>query len=370
MGFVRLDESDIISKMNNIRENGELIPVHFGYESWNDWENERFFMGSRKTTLLIGGEPNHGKSQFAYELIMQLMEKHNFKIALFSTESGDVEKIFSQFCSFYIGKPFAKLRPDGKPNQFAMSNDEVVIAQNFLLKKLFVFKQNRLDTAYQTLENIYKQLDETEKLYDITFDSLVIDPVYDVDDFEGGHKDVLKVLNRFNLEAKARNRYDIMVNHVSETAKYIDKSGKRVKMEALADEFYGGKNNQRKAEMMVLVHRPIPNDKEEEGELVAFNQTNIKILKIKPDGMAKWGTYPIYFNFATRRYYENHLGSRQFSQGTFFYNHKITDIDEISLEKRLERKEKYNFPITQPLPNVTHTATINEAFDDDDDMPF
>lgn len=311
MGFVRIDESGIRDKMRNIRANGELTPIHYGFKTWNEWDQGRFFMGSRKTTLLIGGEPNHGKSQFTYELIMQLMEKHDFKVALFSTESGDVEKIFSMFCGFYIGKPYSQLRSDGKKNFYSMTDGEADEAEAFLLKRLFIFKQDLKDTKYQTLDNIYKQLKQTEDLYDIKFDTLAIDPVYDVDDFEPKADEVLRVLNRFNMEAQESNRYDIIVNHVSETAKMMDKQGRRIKMEALADEFYGGKNNQRKAQMMVLVHRPTPNDDAELGPIVKENQTNMKILKIKPDGMAKWGTYPLYYDTKSRRYYEHYVENEQ-----------------------------------------------------------
>lgn len=351
-----LDLSTAQKKMRILRENGELNPVKFGFDTWNQYDKGQYLMGSRKCTLLLGGEPNHGKSQVANELVMQMIEKHGFKVAIFTTESGDVEKVFSQFCGYYMGKPYAKIRPDGKPNNYAMTDDEASEAEYFMMQHLFVFKQDRKNTKYQTLENIYLELAKAEDFYNIKFDSLVIDPVYDVDDFEPKADEVLRILNRFNLEAEGSNRFDIMVNHVSETAKTVDKKGNRKKLLALADEFYGGKNNNRKAMLQILVHRPSPNDDPEAGPIVKENQTDIHILKVKPEGIAKWGTYPIYYDWKSRRYYEmydDETGFKmQFARCTKFF----------------DRRPDEKFNVNQI------TATPQEAFnintDDYEDFEF
>ncbi len=343
--------------MRILRERGELTPIHFGFETWNQFDAGRYLMGSRKCTLLLGGEPNHGKSQFTNELVMQLIEKHKFKVALFTTESGDVEKVFSQFCGYYMGKPYTKIRPDGKVNNYAMSDDEAAIAEDFLLRHLFVFKQDRKDSKYQTLENIYKELARAEELHHIKFDCLVIDPIYDVDDFEPKASEVLRVLNRINLEAEENNRFDIIVNHVAETQKTFDaKTGKRRKLLALADEFYGGKNNNRKAMLQILVHRPEPNDGSDGQKVVLENQTNIHILKVKPEGIAKWGVYDIYYDWRSRRYYEIFDDKVQFASCTKFFDRRPNRDIDIN-----------NFRFT---PQQAFKPPKIDSNEDDDDFPF
>lgn len=327
-------------------------------------------MGSRKCTLLLGGEPNHGKSQVTNELVMQMIEKHNFKVALFTTESGDVEKVFSQFCGLYQGKPYSLVRPDGSSNSFAMSDIEADEAEHFLLDKLYVFRQDRKDKGYQKLENIYKELHRAEEIHNIKFDSLVIDPIYDVDDFTSKAEDVLTVLNRFNLEAEENNRFDIMVNHVAETHKtYDSKTGKRRKLPAMADEFLGGKNNNRKAMLQVLVHRPEPtvdeNGRYREGfdnkdPVVHPNQTNLHILKIKPEGVAKWGVYDIYYDWKSRRYYEvfiddNGNTKKQFANCTKFFEREPNKLDSYELNNfRQSPQQAFNY----------------DNNDEDEEMPF
>ncbi|MCQ4139200.1 hypothetical protein [Chryseobacterium sp. EO14] len=349
-------------RMREIREHGELIPVHFGFKTWNQYDHGRYLMGSRKCTMLIGGEPNHGKSQFTNELVMQLIEKHNFKVAVFTTESGDVEKVFTHFCGLYQGKPYSLIRPDGSKNPYAMSDAEADEAEYFLRDKLYIFKQNRKDSSYQKLDNIYKELEKAERLYDIKFDTMVIDPIYDVDDFEPKASEVLRCLNRINLEAEEHNRFDIIVNHVAETQKTMDhKTGKRKKLLALADEFYGGKNNNRKAMLQVLVHRPEPNNNPEYGPIVKENQTNVHILKVKPEGIAKWGVYDIYFDWKSRRYYEDYVENEKtvfaFASCTKFYNRSPVSNVNVN-ELRFTHEQAFEQPIQ------------NNYEDDEDDFPF
>ena len=198
---------------------------------------------------------------------------------------------------------------------------------------------------------------KAEAIYNIKLDCLVIDPVYDVDDFEPKANEVLRVLNRFNLEAEENNRFDIMVNHIAETHKtYDQKTGKRRKTVALADEFYGGKNNNRKAMLQLLVDRPPTNDGEDGSEVVLENQTNIHVLKVKPEGVAKWGVYPIYYDWRRRRYYETYEEDNKiiikYSNGTkFLKENPVNNIDTTKI-----------------------TATPQQAFygktEEDDDMPF
>ncbi|RKT01065.1 P-loop NTPase family protein [Chryseobacterium defluvii] len=363
MGFVDL-LGRTRDRMRYIREHGELDPIHFGFYTWNQFDKGLYLMGSRKTTILIGGEPNHGKTQVANELVIQLIEKHNFKVALFTTESGDVEKVFSQFCGLYQGKPYSKVKPDGSKNSFAMTDAEADEAEQFLLDKLYVFKQDRKNSSYQTLDNIYKELEKAERLYGIKFDTLVIDPIYDVDDFEPKASEVLRCLNRINLEAEENNRYDIIVNHVAETQKTFDpKTGKRRKLLALADEFYGGKNNNRKAMLQVLVHRPEPNNDPEKGPIIKENQTNIHILKVKPEGIAKWGIYPIYFDWKSRRYYEDYVENETtkfaFASCTKFYDR--SPVNSLNINT-------FRFTPEQAFDNGPPKQQQGE--DDEDDFPF
>lgn len=361
MSFIDL-QGNTLRKMRHIRQYGELDPIHFGFHTWNQFDKGSYLMGSRKCTMLIGGEPNHGKSQFANELVMQLIEKHNFKIALFTTESGDVEKVFTQFCGLYQGKPYSIIRPDGSKNQFAMSDAECDEAEHFLLDKLYIFKQNRKDSSYQKLENIYNELEKAERLYGIKFDSLVIDPIYDVDDFEPKASEVLRCLNRINLEAEENNRFDIIVNHVADTHKtYNPKTGERTKTEALADEFYGGKNNNRKAMLQVLVSRPKPNDDSEKGPIIKENQTNVKILKVKPEGIAKWGTYPIYYDWKSRRYYEDYVEDERtifaFASCSKFYDRNPINTVNVN---------NLRFTPEQAFGNERYTSDTDE----NDEFPF
>lgn len=342
-----IDGNTLQRKLKTIRTDGELSPVPFGFQSWNRWDEGKFLIGSRGSTILIGGEPHHGKTAFTNELIMQLMEKHDFKVALLSSESGNIEKVFSIFYGLYIGKQYSKIRPDGKFNNYAMSDDEMHIAHEFINKRLYVFKQDNKKDNYQSIANFYKEVDVAQQTYGITFDSVVIDPIYDIEDFEPKADAVKRVLSYINQECEVNNRVDIVVNHVSETAKFIGKDGQRRKLRAMADEFYGGKNNQRKAMLQLLVERATPNEQPDNpDDYVPANLTNVHVLKAKPEGIAKMDIYPIFYDWKSRRYYE-------------FYNEAYVFSDSSKIFKNNPQSKL-------PVPIVT----TKEAFYDTDEIPF
>lgn len=330
--------TSIQKELSKIREIGELKPVELGFRSWRNYDIGKFLQFSRGSTVLIGGEPHHGKTYFTNELVIQLIEKHNWKIAVFSTEAGSVAKQFSTYCGLYIGKPYSKIRPDGKINHFAMTDDEIDIATAKINQCVRIFEQDRKKPKYQTIENIYKMVAECEQQEDIKFDCVVIDPIYDVDDFEPKAEEVKRVLTTINYECEVNNRVDIIVNHVSETQKFVDKSGTRRKLRALADEFYGGKNNQRKAMLQILVERAIPNlHPDDPADFVPENQTNVHVLKAKPEGVAKMGVYPIFWDWKTRRYYENFEGDYHYADCSM-----LRDDKPYSSESELPKVEPTN----------------------------
>lgn len=324
--FIKAHNSGIQKRLQEIREKGELKPVKFGFKSFDDWDNGKYLMASRGVPILLGGEPHAGKTQFTYELISQLMEGHDFKVALMSSEGGGVAKVFSDFYGLHIGKHFSKVRSDGKENKFAMNDYEADIAQAFINERLYVFESNSRKPDYKTIDNFYKMVAETERLMDIKFDCVCIDPIYDIDDFEPSASEVHKIFSRINQECETNNRVDIVVNHVSETGKYVDKNGQRKKFVAMADEFYGGKNNQRKAFLMLLVHRPDPNiNPETPEEYVAENQSDIYVLKAKPDGIAFRGVYDLYYDWKSRRYYEMYNGNKSYAQHSMLADKEIIE---------------------------------------------
>lgn len=324
MAFVSIEESSLIADLKKIREKGDLQPVKFGFRSWNQYDQKKYLMFSRGTYTMIGGEAHHGKTYFTNELVMQMIEKHDFKVALFSNESGRAQNVFSTFYSLYVGKSFSKIRPDGSENKYAMTDQEMHKAMDFFNGKLFVWSEKNKVKEPRDLDRIYKEVSKTEYMYGFSFDSVVIDPIYDIDDFEPKAEAVRKTLERIDSECKEKNRCDIVVNHVADTPKLLNqKTGKRKKSVAMADEFYGGKNNNRKAYLQILIHRPEPNtDPEHPEDYIAENQTDVWVLKAKPEGIAFMGRYELFWDWKTKRFYEMHEDKMLFADCVSFDKEK------------------------------------------------
>lgn len=333
MAFIGIEENNLIRDLEHIREKGDLQPIQLGFRSWNQYEQKRYLMLSRGFFTLIGGEAHHGKTYFTNEIACQLIEKHNFKVALFSNESGRTQNVFSMYYSLYIGKPFSKFRPDGKRNEYCMSDSEMYKAMKFFQDKLFVWSEKNKVKEVRDLDRIYKEVERTQNDYTMKFDSVVLDPIYDVDGFEPKAESVRQTLERVDFECKQNNRCDIVVNHVADTPKLLNqKTGKRVKLLALADEFYGGKNNNRKAYLQILVHRPEANESPDNPEdYVSENQSDIYVLKAKPEGIAFIGKYELFWDWKTKRYKETYNEQSLFADCVHFENKEVKEkiIDEL-----------------------------------------
>jgi len=335
---------DVEGASKDIRENGMLRAVHLGFQTWGT-----NFMLSRRYPVYVAGEPHHGKSTFTYEMLVQLSEKYGFKHFCYFGEAGNPEHIFSELREIYIGKPYSKVRNGGGENNYAM-NEADVNAADIFIENHFVIEEIKEE---MTLKGFYESLNKYEEENNIKFDCAVIDPVYDLEDFEAKEKVINRMLKKINKECFKNNRIDFVVNHVSETFKFFDKDkGTRKKMPALADEWYGGKVWQRRAFLQLLVYRPLPNLNPDENEdLIEENETHIYIQKAKPNGIGKVGKYKIYFDWKKKRYYEKTEKGDEYPDCSIHFKERIKPIIKTNI--------------------IDVKPSLNEAFgESDNDFPF
>lgn len=340
--------SDVSLDLKDLRENGRLRAVGLGFQSWGT-----DFMLSRRYPVYIAGEPHHGKSTFTYEILVQLSEKYGFKHFCYFGEAGNPADIFAELMEIYIGKPYSEVRNGGGKTKFCMNEADLNAAE------LFIENHFHIEPIKEemTLKGFYENLKKDEELKNIKYDCAVIDPVYDLEDFEAKEKVINRMLKKVNKECFDNNRIDFVVNHVSDTFKFFDKDkGTRKKMPALADEWYGGKVWQRRAFLQLLVFRPLPNDNPDEGEeIVEENETHIYIQKAKPNGIGKVGKYKLYFDWKKKRYYEK------------------TDVGNEYPDCSLHFKERVIPEQTKDIRNIK--PSLKDAFgetdkNDNDNFPF
>lgn len=330
-----------LRQLSEIREKGRLNCYELALDALSDGN----LMLSRKYPVYIAGEPHAGKTEFLFEILIQLSEKYGMKHFCYLGEAGNPEDIFAQLCEKYIGKPYSKVYHNGKINNYTMTDNEMDVAHQFVMNHFYILPIKETIS----LDEFYKQIELCENENNIKFDTTTIDPVYELDDFEAQEKKINILLKRVNIECFKADRIDFIINHTSETFKHFDvKTKKRVKHVAMADEWYGGKVWQRRAFLQILVTRPTPNlEPLEDEEYIYENQTDIIVQKAKPKGIAKIGKYSIMYDYKRQRYYEiikeGYLKKAYFPSSCIFKNdlpNKDTDINDFKQDLTVFSKKE------------------------------
>lgn len=252
---------------------------------------EEFYNIKLGCTTYIGGIPSHGKTEFHFELLLNLTEFYGWKHALFSPETGSPKEIIAELSHKYIRKPFLK-------GHSQMNENEKYMADAFLKDNFFILNP---DENKITIEELLSIALEVKKEHGLN--TFSIDPFNELKhDYSnhGGREDkyleyVLGMIRRF---AREHNVHIFIIAH-PRTLRPVD--GKYEPPTAF--ELSGGAAWYSKAETIICVYRP--ND---------TNEANIIIQKTKPKHTGKKGTVVLFFDMKKSRYYEiSHTGMQNFS---------------------------------------------------------
>ncbi len=286
MKTFRAGDSAIQSDLLRYVEQGGLITHSFGFTCWDE-----VIKLCKGYPLFIAGEPFSGKTEVLLEIMVTCAEIYGWKSFVYLGESGKGRDIVAELCHKYTGKPYTQLTLAEQTGACAW------------VDKHFHFVDPE---AVLTIDEFYTELESVQINRELTFDMSAIDPFNDLEDIEYDARYLNKCLKIVCRESYRTNRIDILVNHIGETHKELNrKSKKRYKMPALADEWAGGKMWFRRAFTMLLVYRPPAWMEDAEGQkLFMENQTQIIVQKAKPKGVGKLGTIDLFHNSAISRFLE------------------------------------------------------------------
>ena len=160
-------------------------PVEIGYESL-----DRIYKIMRGTFHVWTGIPNHGKSSFLDQCLIELAKKHKWKFALFSPEHSTKMHI-RRLAMMYSGKSF-------DPNiNGRMTQDDLTLAMNFI-NDHFYFIETKDHTP-----NIQRILETARgAIKKFGCDCLIIDPYNEVDASRRGSQREDEHIKNFISECK------------------------------------------------------------------------------------------------------------------------------------------------------------------------
>lgn len=130
------------------------------------WELDKHITWMGGETTAITGIPNHGKSTWLNNVIVELASQHNWRIAIFSPEKNRSAFLVAELASILIGLPTYRVDPNQK-----MGRDEWQRAKDFIHDHFLFVKTSGIDL---TLDGLLAIGERMVKRYGIN--GYVIDP--------------------------------------------------------------------------------------------------------------------------------------------------------------------------------------------------
>lgn len=298
----------VASQLGEIRTSAIQRGVSLGFQCF---DNEAY---ARTPTLSIkkgypvyvAALPHSGKSEFVFELLINLSQLHGWRHCIYSGEEGDAAEVYVQIIEKVVGKQFRNYHAKGMVSAYAMTEAERVSAELWVNDHFFVID----DTTDYTPEAFCAEVDSWERELGFQFDTMTFDPFNDFardlrpygNRIELWLSDVLKMWRR---ECKAKNRAGFLVNHIASVQLEKDPdTKKRYPPLPAPTEWAMGQEWFRRGFLMMTLWRPPDFMLDEHGRNYAKNELVIAIQKAKPKGIATLTRVSLFWDWQRKRYQE------------------------------------------------------------------
>ncbi len=253
------------------------------------------------STIYMYGSPYAGKTQFKYEILMQLSMLYGLRHAIYDPETGRPEHVKVMLTEIYTGKDFYDTY--GRK----MEEADVYKAANFLDEHFYLFTGEDLSPI-----DFYSEVELFSKEHNKDIHTTSIDPwddmIHDMTDFNGrDDKYLAHILKAVREDAIRTNRCHIIVTHVRDQ-QIVTEGGLRYYPPATPRELAGGQVWYRKGMTMMSIWKPPIGKSDSEGGNFEWDDIQIIMQKQKPQGVALRGEQnniaTLKFDPKKHRYYE------------------------------------------------------------------
>jgi hypothetical protein len=266
-----------------------------------------YSMKKGSTTYIYAGA-HQGKSQFGFELMMNLAEYSGWKWAIYSPETGSPTEVFAELMWVYLRKPFLV------NDKMTATDEETEKAFEFINAHFFIIDSGLQDL---TIEGFYTAVEELQESKFIEIDGCFIDPFTEIrTDVSSGVRDDIaigQVLTKVRKHSAEKDYHTIVTVHTKhQQAKY--KNGVAYVDKPTMNDIAGGMQWSRKGMMIINVWRCPYGLEDSSGVPYEANQVEITVVKAKPKIVGNLGKVTLYYDKLKNRYYEiNNKGERQYA---------------------------------------------------------
>ena len=218
-------------------------PISIGFPSL-----DKIYKVMKGTFHVWTGIPNHGKSTFLDQCLLELAKNQNWKFALFSPEHSSKMHI-RRLASMYVGKPFEY----GFNNR--MTEDELKDAVNFIHSHFYFIETREHTPNIQKIHEIAKSA-----IQKFGCNGLVIDPYNEVDASRTGkYREDEHIRDFISLNKRFAKMHDISIWVVAHPTK-MPKDNDGQYSPPTAYDISGAAHWHNQADAVITVHRDFDND--------------------------------------------------------------------------------------------------------------
>lgn len=300
------------SSLEDLRFNGLKRGEHVGFDNLY----KKYSVKAGSMTFIIAS-PAVGKTAILYEILLNLAEFSDYKIAIFSPEGGSPTDLYAELLWAYLRKPFLLHNLPNVPNA---SEKEVEDAYEFLNSHFYIIDSGLKDL---TAESFFRAVEDIEKEDNIKINAIVIDPIVELNFNPENKRDDIALgsfLTRVRKFASDKNIHTFIAIHTKAMQMLSKKKDDGTTMlyypQPTFFDTMGGMMWSRKGFMVLSLWRP-PTElvNPDTNDFYEKNETIIEILKVKPKIMGQTGRLSLFYDVMSSRFYEkDYLGNKLFSR--------------------------------------------------------
>ena len=296
--------SELADKVNAKYDEGINKGAEIGFKCLSDLYSVKL-----GCTTYLYGSPASGKTEFWFEILINLSQKYGWKHAIYSPETGTPSDIAIELMHKWAGKPFFNnLDRDSKHHR--LTKEEVYRLTAELDQYFYIVDAGSYDF---TIAEFYDLIDTIEEENGIRIHTTLADPINEYrHDLNGAPRDMYleATLGRIRRNARDKNRHNCLITHV--TSQQLQESkganGETIFYYPLPTyrQIAGGESWSRKGDAMIAAWRPPKGMIDVQGDRVYDgNEVIIAIQKAKPKGIGAVGLAHLWFDVQKSRYYES-----------------------------------------------------------------
>lgn len=295
--------NELRDSLTTLRQEGVKKGAWTGFSTLFD----KYSVKRGSTTYIYAGA-HQGKSQFGFELMMNLSQYSGWKWAIYSPETGSPTEVFAELMWVYLRKPFLI------NNKVTATDEETEKALAFINTHFYIIDSGLQDLS---IEGFYTAVEKIEQDNFIKIDGCLVDPFTEIktDVSQGVRDDIAigQILTKVRKHSADKDYHTIVTVHTKhQQAKY--KNGIPYVDKPTMNDIAGGMQWSRKGMMVVNVWRCPFGLEDSNGIPYEPNQVEITVVKAKPKIVGKLGSVTLYFDKLSNRYYElDEKGNKRFA---------------------------------------------------------